>query len=143
MQDTNTGAFGDPLSEGREDIEFGTVSEILKVSSSIQSESATYAEAASEKFEASFDETSCNNFKLIQSKKIKRTSKRIEKPIVSSNKFEILEHEDLQIEETSTANINMVSESFRKSISEIQWKTVQKSKQDKREIKSLKYRLSP
>ena len=44
MQDTNTGTFGDLLSEGREDIEFGTVSEILKVSSSIQSESATYAE---------------------------------------------------------------------------------------------------
>ena len=143
MEDANTGAFGDVLSEGREDIEFGTVSEILKVSSSLQSESASYAEAASVKIEASIDKTSCTNFELIKSKKIKRTSKRIEKPIISSNKFEILEHEDLQIEETSTANIKMGSESFQKSISEIQWKTVQKSKQDKREIKSLKYRLDP
>ena len=54
-----------------------------------------------------------------------------------------MEHEDLQIEEASTANINMVSESFQESILEIQWKTVQKSKQDKREIKSLKHRLNP
>ena len=127
MQDTNTGTKGDLLSEGREDIEFGTVSEILKVSSSIQAESATHAEAASVKIEASIDQTSCTNFELIKSKKIKRTSKRIEKPIVSYNKFEILDHEDLQIEEASTANINMVSESFQESISEIQWKTVKKS----------------
>ena len=143
MQDTNTGTLGDLLSEEREDIEFGTVSEILKVSSSIQSESATYAEAVSLKIESSIDKTSCTNFEMIKSKKIKRTSKRIEKPIVTSNKFEILEHEDLQIEETSTANIKMGSESFQKSISEIQWKTVQKSKQDKRGIKSLKCRLDP
>ena len=101
MQDTNTGTLGDLLSDGREDIEFGTVSEILKVSSSIQSESATYAEAASVKIESSIDKTSCTNFELIRSKKIKRTSKRIEKPIVSFNKFEILEHEDLQVEETA------------------------------------------
>ena len=50
-------------SESREDIQFGTVSEILTVSSSVQVESATHDEAASLKVGVSLDEVSCNDFK--------------------------------------------------------------------------------
>ena len=58
-------------SERREDIQFGTVSEILTVSSSVQVESVTHGEAASLKVGVSIDEVPCNDFKPVRIKKAK------------------------------------------------------------------------
>ena len=140
MQDIKSDTFGDLLSKRREDFEFGTVSEILTVSSSAPCESELDDEAAYAKLGAAPKEVPSNNFKPMKVNKSKRASKKIEKTFVSPNKFEVLENEDVQMKETITPNSNLGSEVFQKNISEIPWKTVLKSTPEERKSKSLKYR---
>ena len=90
-------------SERREDIQFGTVSEILTVSGSVQFESATHGEAASLKRGVSLDEDPCNDFKLVKVKKANSKSRTISNQIVTHNKFQLLaEEEGFQMKETDT-----------------------------------------
>ena len=77
-------------SERREDIQFGTVSEILTVSSSVQVESVTHGEAASLKVGVSLDEVPCNDFKPVRVKKAYRNSRTIANQIVTLNKFQLI-----------------------------------------------------
>ena len=143
MQDIKSDTFGDLFSKRREDIEFGTVSEVLTVSSSVPCESELDDEAAYAKLGVALKEVPSNNFKPMKVKKGKRASKKIEKTFVSPNKFELLENEDVQMKETITPNSNFGSEVFQKSTSEIPWKTVRKSTPGERKNKCLKYRCKP
>ena len=136
MQEIKSDTFGDLLSERREDFHFGTVSEILTVSSSVPCESVLDDEAA-------YVKVPSNNFKPMNVKKNKRASKKIEKTFVSPNKFEALENEDVQMKETITPNSDLGSDVFQKSISEIPLKTVLKSTPGERKNKCLKYRCKP
>ena len=131
-------------SERSEDIQFGTVSEILTVSSSVQFESATHGEAASLKVGVSLDEVPCNDFKPVKDKKANCKSRTIANQIVTHNKFQLLaEEEGFQMKETDTHDISWESEVFDRSTAKIPWKTVLKSNQGYRKNKFLKYRLNP
>ena len=130
-------------SESREDIQFGTVSEILTVSSSVQVESATHGETASLKVGVSLDEVPCNDFKPVKVKKANSKSRMIANQIVTHNKFQLLaEEKDIKMKETETHDIRLESEVFNRSTSKIPWKTVLNSKQGYRKNKILKYSLN-
>ena len=81
-------------SERSEDIQFGTVSEILTVSSTVQFESATRGEAPSLKVGVSLDEAPCNDFKPVKDKKANCKSRTIANQIVTHNKFQLLAEEE-------------------------------------------------
>lgn len=126
-------------SERREDIQFGTVSEILTVSSSVQVESATHGETASLKVGVSLDEVPSNDFKPVKVKKASRKSRTIANQIVT-HKFQLLaEEKDFQMKETETHDIIFEFEVFNRSTSKIPWKTVLNYKQGYRKNKILKY----
>ena len=130
-------------SEKREDIQFGTVNEILTVSSSLQSEIARHCEAASIKVGVSFEEISCDDFKLVKVKKAIRKSKRVASQVFTTNKFQLLaQEEDFQMKETENHNISSESTVFHKSTAEIPWKTMLKSNKGNRKNKFLKYKLN-
>ena len=115
-------------SERWEDIQFGTVSDVLTVSSSVQSECAPHVEVTSEKVGEFTEKVPCNDFKPNKLKKNEKTSKREEKLIKESDK-------------QSLKNASLGCEVFQSSLMEIPWKTVLKSKQGKRKRKCHKYRL--
>ena len=74
-------------SERGEDIQFGTVSEILTVSSSVQIESATHGEAASSKVGVSLDEilvTTSNRLKL---KRLIANQERLQTKLLLTTSF--------------------------------------------------------
>ena len=147
MHDVKSCTSRDLLSEQferKEDFQFGTVSDILTVSSSMLCENAPHVEVTSENEGVTMEKVPCNTFKPSKIKKIRRTSKRKEKQIISPNKFDSLDHKDVQIEENnsqSIKNISLRSETFHKSNSENPWNTVLQSKQGKGKKKCLKYSL--
>ena len=79
------------------------------------SECAPHIEVTSENDGVTMKEVPCNTFKPFKLKKVRRTSKRKEKQIISPNKFDLLDHEDVQIEESNTQslkNVSLGSENF-------------------------------
>ena len=140
MHDVKSGTFGDLLSlqaGRREDIQFGTVSDILTVSSSVQYECEQYVEELSENVGVSIEEVLSNDFKPLKLKKGKKPSKRVEKQIVSPNRFDLLVHEDFEIKEINRESLENTSVGSKT----LPWKTVLKSKQRNGESKCLKYKL--
>ena len=88
-----------------EDLQFGTVSDILTVSSSWQSEhEAEHIEAS--KVGVSVKEVRCNDFKFVKGKKVRPIS--IHKSILSPNKFDVLEHENAELKETDSQHVQGV-----------------------------------
>ena len=108
MHDVKSCTSRDLLSEQferKEDFQFGTVSDILTVSSSMLCENAPHVEVTSENEGVTMEKVPCNTFKPSKIKKIRRTSKRKEKQIISPNKFDSLDHKDVQIEENNSQSI--------------------------------------
>ena len=68
MEEIKSGSLLSVQSEQREDIQFGTVGEILTVSSSVQSDSPPHGEVTSVKVGASNEEVSCEDFKVVKGK---------------------------------------------------------------------------
>ena len=142
MEEIKSDTFGDLLSgqsERQEDFQFGTVSEILTVSSSWQSDNE-HVEA--EKVGVLTKKVACNDFKPVKVKKVQRSSKRIHKSFVTPNKFAVLEHENPDMNETDLHHVGLGSKVFQKSISDIAWKTVVRSKKGDRSNKCSKFELN-
>ena len=130
-------------SERCEGIQFGTVSDILTVSSSWQSEhehvEAEHVEVEqveAEKVGVSIKEVSYNDFKFVKGKKV-RPLKSSHKSIVSPNKFNVLEHENPDLKETDSQHVGLGYKVFEKNILECPWKTVVKSRLGDRSKKCL------
>ena len=128
-------------SERCEDIQFGTVSDILTVSSSWQSEyEAEHIEA--KKVGVSVKEVHCNDFKFMKGKKVRPLKKSNPKSILSPNIFTILEHENAELKETDSQQVGLGCKEFQKNICECPWKTVVKSRQGDRSNKCQKSDLN-
>ena len=108
-----------------EDLQFGTVSDILTVSSSWQSEhEAEHIEA--EKVGVS---VIGNDFIFVKGKKVRPLKKGNEKSIISFNIFTILEHENVELKETDSQHVGLGYKVLKENIWECPWKTVVKSRQ--------------
>ena len=124
-----------------EDLQFGTVSDILTVSSSWQSEhEAEHIEA--EKVGVSVKEVRFDDFKFVKGKKVRPFKKVNHKSIVSFNIFTILEHENAELKETDSQHVGLGYKVLKENIWECPWKTVVKSRQGDRSNKGSKSNIN-
>ena len=102
--------------------------------------------SASEKVGAFVEDVTFDNFRPVKVKKAKRTSTITEIPIVSPNKFEVLENEECHIkesDETCPKRRSIQPGLLKEDMSEIPFKTVLNSRQGKKKLKSPMYAFEP
>ena len=121
-----------------EDLQFGTVSDILTVSSSWQSEHEA-EDIEAEKVGVS---VIGNDFIFVKGKKVRPLKKGNEKSIISFNIFTILEHENVELKETDSQHVGLGYKVLKENTWECPWKTVVKSRQGDRSNKGSKSNIN-